>query len=262
LSLPQLAYTVHPGKGPYLGLVHGFLSSSSQWMHNLGALARVCRPVTIDLLGHGKSPAPDNSEMYHPDAYIHALSQIHSELGGNPWFVCGYSIGAGLTIRYTHRCQSAVLGHIFTNSSSGFADTDQAAIWRTEGPLTAQKIADKGLRAIERIAVHPKFAKRLPNDIYNALVMDAHGLSPAGVANTLRITTPNVSIRDIACANNRPALLCHGTFEARFEQAKLWAVANMPMLEVVDLAAGHGVNMEDSKGFNRAVCAFIERHTP
>src|SRR5437870_13580594 len=54
----QLYYDVHAGTGPYVLLVHGFLSSRTQWRLNLAALARVMRPVVVELWGHGRSPAP------------------------------------------------------------------------------------------------------------------------------------------------------------------------------------------------------------
>ena len=259
---PELAFTVHPGNGPYLALVHGFLSSSAQWMHNLEALSSVCHPVTIDLWGHGRSPAPEDPSCYHPVAYVRALEAIRAELGAGQWFVCGYSIGAGITIRYTHSHPRRVHGHLFTNSASGLATDAQMAKWRDDAETGAARIEQGGAAAIERIPVHPKFARRLPPDISQALLEDAARLSPRGIANTLRQTTPNASVRDIAAGNPRPALLCYGKKEKRFAAAKEWVVDHMAQLSMVELDAGHAVNMEDSDGFNRAVCRFIEQHTP
>lgn len=258
----HLAYQVHAGQGPYLALIHGFLSSSRQWSHNLEALGRVCKPVTIDLWGHGRSPAPAALDRYQPEAYMAEFEHIRKLLGAQEWFVCGYSIGAGLTIRYTHQYPERVLAHIFTNSSSGFADTAQIAKWRQDAESSANNIIEKGLSAIERIAVHPRFAKRLPADIYQALIEDATHLSPLGVANTLAATTPNASVRDIVANNPKPALLCYGRKEKRFANAKQWACDHMAQLCVADLDAGHAVNMEDSEGFNTVATQFIMQHTP
>jgi len=258
----DLAYTIAPGQGPYLALLHGFLSSSAQWMHNLQALGEVCTPVTIDLWGHGGSAAPEDPALYEPDAYVEALERIRLELNAERWFLCGYSLGAGITIRYTHRYPSRVLGHLFTNSSSGFAPDDLAQKWRDEAEASAAHILNGGREAIERIAVHPKFAKRLPADISAALVADAAAVSPLGIANTLRATTPNVSIRDIAESNPRPALLCFGAHEKRFKAARDWAQDNMPQLSIAELDAGHAVNIEDSSGFNDAATRFIMQHSP
>jgi len=243
-------------------MMHGFLSSSAQWMHNLHALSAVCRPVTIDLWGHGQSPAPADPAYYHPDAYIEALERIRRDLGCEQWFVCGYSISAGITIRYTHTHPEHVAAHLFTNSASGFAHAEQVAAWRNDAEPGATRIEQGGMNAIERIPVHPRFAKRLPQDIYAALLADATRLSPIGIANTLRQTTANASVRDIVSANPRPALLCHGIREKRFAESKEWASKNMAQLSTADLEAGHAVNMEDSAGFNVAATEFITQHTP
>lgn len=145
-----------------------------------------------------------------------------------------------------------------TNSSSGFADYLQVADWLAAAEQSACKIEELGLAAIDRIAVHPRRARRLPETIYRALVDDAKSLDPIGVANAIRETSPNASIRDIAATNPRPALLCFGRHERRFEPLKDWAQANMANLQVVTINAGHAVNMEDAPGFNAAVCRFVE----
>ncbi len=261
MSAPQLAYTVHPGSGPYLGLLHGFLSSARQWTQNLEALATVCTPVTIELWGHGDSPAPDDAPAYGPAGYIAALEQVRADIGADRWFLCGYSIGAGITIRYAHEHPERTIAHVFTNSASGFADTAQIEAWQADAEESAGRIVERGAAAIRRIPVHPRFARRLPDTVREMLIADTAKLKPAGVANTIRHTTPGVSVRDIAADNPRPALLCFGTHEKRFAESRDWAEANMAYLSVVDLDAGHGVNMEDANGFNAAVTDFIRRHS-
>ena len=258
---PRLSYRVHPGTGPYLGLVHGFLSSRAQWQLNLQALAEVCTPVTIELWGHGDSPAPTDAHHYMPSAYVEQLEAIRQELGCERWFLCGYSLGAGLTIRYAHHYAEHVAAHIFTNSQSAFAGPETLASWSKEMPTTAEKIREEGQTAIKRIAVHPRFAKRLPAQIYQALIDDAEKLSPHAVAATLETTNLSASTRDIAHLNKRPALLCFGKYEKRFHSAKSWAEANMADLQITEMEAAHGVNMEDSDTFNTTVTEFIQTHS-
>ena len=43
---------------------------------------------------------------------------------------------------------------------------------------------------------------------------------------------------------------------------RAYAAANMAQLEIVDLDAGHAVNMEAAAGFNAAVQDFVRRHQP
>jgi pimeloyl-ACP methyl ester carboxylesterase len=258
---PTLNYVVHPGRGPYLGLLHGFLSSGRQWLLNLDALAEVCTPVTIDMWGHGDSPAPANLDLYRPQAYVDQLERIRQELAADRWFLCGYSLGAGITIRYTHQYPEHVIAHGLTNSNSAFANEALVAEWRASSAASAESIRAGGLRAIERIAVHPRHARRLPQPVYDALLQDSKKLAPDAVANTLLRTNVDVSTREIAASNPRPALLAFGRHEKKFSAAKDWAVTNMANLEVVELDAGHAVNMEDAAGFNSAWTAFIKEHT-
>ena len=62
----ELHVDVHPGTGPFLLLVHGFLSGRSQWKLNLAALSEVVQPVVLELWGHGRSPSPEDVARYHP----------------------------------------------------------------------------------------------------------------------------------------------------------------------------------------------------
>jgi pimeloyl-ACP methyl ester carboxylesterase len=257
----KLHWETHDGVGPHLLLVHGLLCSQSQWMWNIPALKRVCRPVTVELWGHGRSPSPEEAACYAPDYYVEAFEAIRKALAIEDWLLLGYSLGAGLTIRYALTHPDRIRAHMFTNSSSGFADASQIDAWRHSADDSAAKILAGGRPAIQRIPVHPRHAKRLPAAIYEALQADAERLNPLGVANILRYTNPHVSIRELIQDNTRPALLLCGSREQRFKAHRDFAAANMPGLDVVDLDAGHGVNMETHQAFNAAACEFIECHT-
>ncbi|MCH2354682.1 MAG: alpha/beta fold hydrolase, partial [Pseudomonadales bacterium] len=79
--MPQPFWEVHAGEGPFLLLVHGFLSSRSQWLSNLKALQQHCQPVVMELYGHGRSPSPNEPGPYHAAAYVQAMEAIRSKLG-------------------------------------------------------------------------------------------------------------------------------------------------------------------------------------
>lgn len=254
------SWEVHPGTGPFLLLVHGFLSSRAQWAPNLGPLGEVCRPVTLELFGHGRSPAPEQDVPYTPEGYMAAMEAIRAELGVDSWFVCGYSLGGALTIRYALTYPQRVIGQVFTNSMSAFADAALVKQWSETGQRSGDAIERGGMAAIERIPVHPKHARRLPADIRDALLRDTELLDPRGVANTIRHTTPEASVRADIGTNRVPALLACGRFEKRFEPHRGFAEKHMPRLRVVEMDAGHGVNMQDAVRFNSAVADFIARH--
>ena len=183
---PLPHWHVHPGDGPHLLLVHGFLSSSAQWMLNIEALRSLCTPVTVELFGHARSPSPTDRRCYEPDYYVRCFEAIRTALGVQRWFVLGYSLGAGLTLRYAFQHPHRVIGHLFTNSTSGLADAAQQDAWRTGASETAAKIRTGGLAAMDRIPVHPRHARTLPDTVHAALLADAELHDPEGIALTMR----------------------------------------------------------------------------
>jgi pimeloyl-ACP methyl ester carboxylesterase len=257
----KMHWEVHPGSGPCLLLVHGFLMSRAQWLLNTAPLASVCRPVVVELWGHGRSPAPDDPAAYAPDALVQALDDIRTELGESSWLLCGYSLGAGLTLRYALDRPERIIAHAWTNSTSALADVAQQATWREQGLAGRQRFIDDGIPAIERIAVHPRHARHLPAAVKVPLLADASRHTPRGIANIMAFTTPELSVRGRIHANTRPALLIQGLRETRFNPFADHARGVMPDLAVHPLDTGHGVNMEDAAGFNTALAAFIRRST-
>jgi pimeloyl-ACP methyl ester carboxylesterase len=253
----ELRYHVHAGQGPYLLLVHGFLTGPSQWLPNLTGLAAHCTPVTVSLWGHAGAPSPVDLHRYDPEGYVAAFEAVRELLGAEHWFVLGYSLGAGLTIRYALTHPERVYGHAFTNSTSAMADAHQQRAWLEGAEASAAHIREGGHGAMARIPVHPRHARRLPQPVYQALQTDAARHDPAGIANTLLRTNPRATVRDRLGDNTRPALLLCGLRERRFRPHRDYAAAHMPHLDVIDLDAGHGVNMEAPEAFNAALTAFL-----
>ncbi|MGI9324356.1 MAG: alpha/beta fold hydrolase [Pseudomonadales bacterium] len=254
-----LNWQTHGGHGPHLLLVHGFLSSAAQWQCNLEGLRQHFQPVTVELLGHGGSAAPEDDEPYLPDTYVAQFDAIRTQLSADSWFLLGYSMGAGLTIRYAQQHPQHVLGHAFTNSTSAFADAKQQASMQSYGEQQASQIIEQGRPAIERLAVHPSRAMSLDPSIKAALVADAARLDPVGVAQTLRHTLPGISVREQLGSNSTPALLLWGQRERRFKPLAQYASQHMPKLSVINLPAGHGVNMEQPVVFNEHLAEFKQQ---
>ena len=253
-------WEVHDGDGPCLLLIHGFLSSRAQWRLNTGALAAVCRPVVMELYGHGRSLSPRVGAHYEARSYGEAIERIRVRLGVESWFVCGYSLGAAISIRYALTHPTKVRGHIFTNSASAFADAQLVAGWRANARESAARIRSGGKSALERINVHPRRAKRLPEGLKEALLEDAALIDPEGIANAMEHTMPTASVRADLASNRKPALLVCGRFEKRFLPQRAYAAATMPNLAIADVDSGHAVNMSAAQDFNAAVSAFIAEH--
>ena len=255
----KLHCDIYDGQGPFLLLVHGALSGRAQWHSNLAALRRVARPVVIELWGHGRSPAPEDPELYDPAAYVRAFEEIRVACGAERWCVCGQSLGAALTLRYALDHPEQCSAHVFTNSVSALGDSDWVARTRAAAAGLADAIEQGGRQLIERIPIHPARATRLPPAAHRALLADAALLDPHGVARTFRYTVPNSSVRERVVENRVRTLLICGERETRFRPHREFAERTMPHLEVVGIDAGHAVNLEAAEAFDAAVCGFLGR---
>ena len=236
-------------------MVHGFLASRAQWLPNLEALAEVCTPVTVELYGHGRSPSPVEARPYSPVEYIKQFDIIREKIGVEQWYLCGFSIGASLTIRYALDFPQHTIKQIFTNSSSAISSPPET---RPVDNLI-QHFEQGGLKVIEKIPVHPKYATRLPADVSAQLVEDASLLNPVGVARGIAYTSNMVSLRNELGRNTRPTLLVCGEQEKRFQPHRTFVKQNMPHISIVDVPAAHAVNAQCPLEFNQAVVDFITR---
>jgi pimeloyl-ACP methyl ester carboxylesterase len=254
-------FEIHPGNGPFLLLVHGILSSRAQWLLNLEALSKISRPVVVELLGHGRSPAPEFPGPYKPEGYITVFEKIRNRLGVAKWLVCGQSLGAALTLRYALDHPEVFIAHVITNSMSAFRliDDTEAAVKGSE--FFARRLLEQGPEGIKKIPVHPLNARSLHQEVREVLQEDCEKLSVLGVANTIRYTTADLSLRGECEKNRVPTLLVCGQREKRFQPLRDYAAAHMPLLEVVDLDGGHAVNIDAAEEFNRAVTDFFLRPT-
>ncbi|MFI4974821.1 MAG: alpha/beta fold hydrolase [Caulobacterales bacterium] len=201
------------GSRPFLLLVHGFLSSRAQWRPNLEALARVATPVTVELLGHGRSQSRRDPESYGVGAYVRRFEGLRERLGAERWFICGQSFGAGLTIRYAIEHPRRVIGQVFTNSISGFSPpmrVDPAA-----RAAHADALERGGHQALKAMSIYPRPSRRLPPEIWQGLVADAELLSPRAVAEAMRGTVPGLSVLEDLARIAVPSLLVNGTARPR-----------------------------------------------
>ena len=257
----HLHYEVHEGDGPYIMMLHGMLSSRAQWELNLAALQKVARPVLVELLAHGRSGSPEEAEHYHPEAYVRTFEAIREKLGVERWFICGQSFGAGLTLRYALRHPDRIMAQVFTNSSSALIGNEALNNYRGTVEERAQAMERNGVEGIKQLPIYPGRAKRLPEAARDALVRDAELLQPRGLAQSFRYSSPHLSVRDEVQNTTVPTLLVCGAAEKRFESNYEYALANIPNLEVVEVDAGHAVNIEAAEIFNDAVTAWIEQHS-
>jgi pimeloyl-ACP methyl ester carboxylesterase len=242
--------------------VHGYLSSRTQWLPNLDALSRTVQPVIVELFGHGRSPTPEDARAYEPAAYVKQFENIRVDLGPEQWLICGQSLGAALTLRYALDHPARIVAQVFTNSMSAFADDGWSERVRPAMAAQARTLETGGHAAVESHPLNPLRSRRLSTEVRRAFEDDVALHDPVGLARTGLYTVPDSPVRTRITENSVPSLLVAGDRELRFADQRAFAEISMPLLRVVQLDAGHAVNLDAAEAFNAAVSTFFAEHAP
>ncbi|MBT6274063.1 MAG: alpha/beta hydrolase [Chromatiales bacterium] len=258
--MTALHWEVHTGNGPHALLVHGFLSSRAQWRLNLEAFSAYCTPVVVELWGHGRSARPDDPNQYLPESYLAQFESIREAVGAERWLMCGQSLGASLTLRYALAYPERTIAQVFTNSNSALATEALTRQRRIDATGAIEAIERDGMSAVEALRVHPKHATRLPADVHAELVADAALIEPLAIADSYRYLNPGSSVRDQIGNLTVPTMLACGRYEKRFIPHREFAETAITDLRVVDLEAGHAVNIQAADAFDAATCEFFKEH--
>jgi len=238
---------------PSLQLLHGFMSSNLQWAPNWDALRRAFRVVAVELWGHGKSPAPETPALYTVDRYVDELARIRQEFGGRHWWICGQSFGAGIAIRAALANPETLQGLIITNSRSALNDVSAEA--GSAGDLDSWQAVDK-----RSLPFHPCHARRFPAELKQRMEVAANAIPPYALWQATSTTARDLSCRGLVGQLAVPTLLVNGRYEKSFQADRDFAASANPSIEIVDLDAGHSVNIEAPSAFERAVVDFVAKH--
>jgi cis-3-alkyl-4-acyloxetan-2-one decarboxylase len=97
---PLLHVAGDVGEGPPVVLIHGIASSSVTFERLVPLVEPHHRAISIDLLGFGESPAPDDAEYTiaeHTAALAHTIDSLKIR---EPFVLVGHSLGALIAARY------------------------------------------------------------------------------------------------------------------------------------------------------------------
>ncbi len=249
-----------PSDGRPVLFVHGILTCRAHWLLNLPAFHDAgFRSVTVELFGHGSSPAPQEEAAYHPDRYSERFSALRELVEAERWFVVGQSLGAALTLNYAMSQPDEVIAHVVTNSHSAFGELE-----RIRNPEAARERAqvmiDGGIDAVMRHPLNPRRARAF-DPAHRAEFDDAMLLStPAGIARTMMYTSPHTPLRHRLPTNPVHTLLIAGDREEAFTPAREWVETNAANFRVERVSATHAVNISAAEDFNRISLQFLAEY--
>ena len=259
----QIGYEIYPGPSgsPPLLMLHGFAASSAIWGSNIADLARSFTVVTVDLLGHGESDAPEALEQYTPEPAIARVVGLMDHLGYERAMLCGHAVGGALALRVALDHPQRVAGIVMVNSSSASGTPH----WRTETQPRLETIAERiqveGTWFIRDSGLNPARSKRIPDEDRDRLTYDFDQTASAGLAGTAAGLVAQVNAWERLGELTVPALVIAGERDRDFMQGAPRMVGQMRQNRVQLVTfedAGHAANLEEPDLFEDAVTSFAQ----
>ena len=212
--------------GPLVILSHGWGDTSATWDAQVRVLAARARVVRWDLLGHGRSDAPDDPSAYSRDA---ALGDLEALVGDEPTVVLvGHSFGGQLSLAFALRHPRRVTGLGLVATGPGYRDPAGRAEWN---------------RGVERRAA------QCERESQRALAHAIRGF----------VTQHDSSIIDDAPSIRVPTAVIVGAKDRQFLAAADWFERKLPAVTKRVIAdAGHAVQVHQPEPVNRALSDLLD----
>lgn len=254
-------YTDQRGQGAPLVLLHGFTGSASTWQRLMDALLSYHTVIAVDLLGHGRTDAPDAPARYHIEQAAADLHNLFSQITAETCHLLGYSMGGRLALYYA--LHYPVRSLILESASPGLATEEERRLRRENDEKLADEIEREGIDAfVERWERLPLFASqaRLTAEARASLRVQRLANSPRGLANSLRGmgTGAQPPLWDRLPELVVPTLLVAGAEDAKFVAVAEQMRARIPRAESAIIPdAGHTTHLEQPDRFAGAVRRFL-----
>jgi pimeloyl-ACP methyl ester carboxylesterase len=239
----SIYYEVH-GQGPAVLLTHGYSATADMWRGQLDALARDHTVVTWDILGHGRSDAPDDLSAYSAAASVKDMAALLDAVGAPRAAIGGLSLGGYLSLAF-HLAHPERAGALMLfDTGPGYRNAEARAGWNEMAERMAGEFDQRGLDALSG----------------GAEVRIASHRSATGLARAARGILTQHDDRVIASlpAVAVPTLVLVGADDRAFLAPSEYMAARIPGARLVILdGAGHAANIDQPDPFNQAVLGFL-----
>lgn len=102
--------------------LHGFTGCLSDWRFIEGKIPKQFTSILIDLLGHGKSSSPENSNLYSQDNHVKYILKAADYLQLEKFVIVGYSMGGRLAVSFAVQYPKRITALVLESASFGIED--------------------------------------------------------------------------------------------------------------------------------------------
>ncbi len=135
------------GSGPTVVLLHGFTGSARAMACIARGLSETHRILSVDLIGHGRSPAPRAAAAYSMTACVDQLASLLDTLNVVEAHWIGYSMGGRAALAFGVAHPARMASAVLVGASAGILDPEQRAERARDDEALAVRIEREGVEA-------------------------------------------------------------------------------------------------------------------
>jgi 2-succinyl-6-hydroxy-2,4-cyclohexadiene-1-carboxylate synthase len=133
------------GEGKPLLLLHGFASTHETWTDCEKYLSDGYKLIFIDLIGHGKTESPDDTERYNIKQLCFDIKYILDKIYVNNTNILGYSMGGRVALSFLMYFPEVVDKLILESCTPGLRSEDEAKLRQQSDQQLSEKILKNGI---------------------------------------------------------------------------------------------------------------------
>ena len=242
--------------GMPLVLIHGYPFDHTMWSRVVAALPARIRPVTLDLPGFGKEPAP--AAEPNMDVMAEHIVRLLDRERISQAVLGGFSMGGYAALAVAERHPQRLAGLALINSQP-FADTDEV---RSGRRTIIAKVRQEGVEAASKAALGKMFTPGKPATEELAAIPN-RGAAQAGVEGitwALEAMARRSDRTEILRRLNVPLLIVHSAGDQFIPIQRIRDLAkNLPAARYVEIPeAGHATPLETPDAVAAALADFME----
>lgn len=254
----------HDSSLPCLFMLHGFMGDGRVFHHLMDDLCKACNPITVDLLGHGKSEKIYDATRYREEWQIADIAELVQQIGRSPVFLYGYSMGGRLALKTALAEPGLFEGLILESTNFGITNEEARAKRKEIDTRRAQKIVEdyEGfLKAWEELALFQS-PKKVRCELLKTYEQIHLNQDPKAMAASLRGfgTGFMEPVRTFPTDYSGPVLLLVGSGDKKYIDisVKMQRLFNDAISCILE--AGHRVHLDNPGEVAQKIIFFIDQN--
>lgn len=261
-------YIIHQNQEnlPSLVLLHGFMGNGENFNHLIPKLKPFCNPITIDLLGHGKTKGAELHYRFSAKEQVADVTKLISEQLQIPVFLYGYSMGGRLSLQLTLHRPDLFRGLLLESTTFGIEGETERQARQALDARRSDAITGNFEGFLEEWKDMPLFTSSSADpELLQKTEAIQKEQNPFWLANSLQGfgTGTMPCVRDQLKDLTLPVLLMAGEKDAKYVHINRQMEKEIPdaQLHVVK-NTGHRVHLDQPEIFTRLLKTFIQNYYP